>query len=158
MNNSASTDILSIIVRLFGLALLVIGLYIGIKVIFEAWHLYEQPQRIERFADAIEQGSNLDALLASVTNDKSSPPLEQSSTVTPVKTKKATPQLKMTYFLAWGIVVVLLMVIGSLASTAIKTGGQLALYDLQVKKIAKQLLTDAKKAEQHPEYQRFPKD
>jgi len=158
MSNSASTDFLSIIVRLFGLALLVIGLYIGIKVIFEAWHLYEQPQRIERFADAIEHGSNLDALLASVTSDKPPSLLEQSNTAVPTPAKKTTPQLKMTYFLAWGIVVVLLMVIGSLASTAIKTGGQLALYDLQVKQIAKQLLTDAKKAEQHPEYRQFPKD
>jgi hypothetical protein len=31
------------------------------------------------------------------------------------------------------------MVIGSLAATAIQTGGQLALYDLQVKQLAKQL-------------------
>jgi disulfide bond formation protein DsbB len=158
MSNSASTDLLSIIVRLFGLALLVIGLYIGIKVIFEAWHLYEQPQRIERFADAIEHGSNLDALLASVTTGKSASLPDQSGPATATKAKKTTPQLKITYFLAWGIVVVLLMVIGSLASTAIKTGGQLALYDLQVKQIARQLLTDAKKAEQHPEYRQFPKD
>ncbi len=150
MSNSASTDLLSIVVRLFGLTLLVIGLYIGIKVIFEAWHLYEEPQRIERFAEAIEQGSNLDSLLATISSDKPS--------TNPAQTSEALPQLKMTYFLAWGIVVVLLMVIGSLASTAIKTGGQLALYDLQVKQIAKQLLTDAKKAEQHPEYRQFPKD
>jgi len=150
MSNSASTDLLSIIVRLFGLTLLIIGLYIGIKVIFEAWHLYEEPQRIERFADAIEHGSNLDSLLATISSDKPSIGQPQSS--------QALPKLKMTYFLAWGIVVVLLMVIGSLASTAIKTGGQLALYDLQVKHIAKQLLTDAKKAEQHPEYRQFPKD
>lgn len=158
MSNSASTDLLSIVVRLFGLTLLVIGLYIGIKVIFEAWHLYEEPQRIERFADAIEQGSNLDALLASITTNKPASLSNQSNTVTQSKANKVTPQLKMTYFLAWGIVVVLLMVIGSLASTAIKTGGQLALYDLQVKQIARQLLTDAKKAEQHPEYRQFPKD
>tara|TARA_R110002111_G_scaffold33614_3_gene67351 strand:+ start:134 stop:586 length:453 start_codon:yes stop_codon:yes gene_type:complete len=150
MSNSASTDLLSIIVRLFGLTLLIIGLFIGIKVIFEAWHLYEEPQRIERFADAIEHGSNLDSLLATISSDK---PIAGQAQTSP-----ALPKLKMTYFLAWGIVVVLLMVIGSLASSAIKTGGQLALYDLQVKQVAKQLLSDAKKAEQHPEYRQFPKE
>ena len=85
MSNSASTDLLSIVVRLFGLTLLVIGLYIGIKVIFEAWHLYEEPQRIERFADAIEQGSNLDALLASITTNKPASLSNQSNTVTQTK-------------------------------------------------------------------------
>lgn len=140
MDNNNTTDILSIIVRLLGLAMMLIGLYIGIKVIFEAWHLYEEPQRIERFADAIEHGSNLDALLASVTTNKAIP----KSIDTPASdTTKTKPPLKVTYFLAWGIVVVLLMVIGSLASTAIRTGGQLALYDLQVKRFANQLLKQA---------------
>lgn len=37
------------------------------------------------------------------------------------------------------------MVIGGLASSAIKTGGQLALYDLQVKRFAQQLLDEARK-------------
>ena len=100
MSNSASTDLLSIIVRLFGLALPVTGLYLGIKVIFKAWHLYEEPQRIERFADATERGSNLDTLLASVTADKPASLSRQSNTVTPTKAHKITPQLKMTHFLA----------------------------------------------------------
>lgn len=140
MDNNNTTDILSIIVRLLGLAMMLIGLYVGIKVIFEAWHLYEEPQRIERFADAIEHGSNLDALLASVTTNKAIP----KSIDTPASSNiQSKPPLKVTYFLAWGIVVVLLMVIGSLASTAIRTGGQLALYDLQVKRFANQLLKQA---------------
>jgi hypothetical protein len=37
------------------------------------------------------------------------------------------------------------MVIGSLASSAIRTGGQLALYDLQVKHFARQLIAEARK-------------
>jgi len=49
-----------------------------------------------------------------------------------------------TYFLAWGIVVILLMVIGSLATAVIRTGSQLALYALQVKRFANQLLKEDK--------------
>lgn len=58
-SQSALTEVITIIVRLLGMVVLLVGLYIGIKVVFEAWHLYEEPQRIERFAKAIEQGSNL---------------------------------------------------------------------------------------------------
>ena len=142
MDNSNTTDILSIIVRFLGLIVLLVGLYVGIKVILEAWLLYEEPQRIERFADAIEHGSNLDAVLTAITVGKAIP--KQLKPEASTTSNNATPALKVTYFLAWGIVVVLLMVIGSLASAAIRTGGQLALYDLQVKRFAKQLLKEAK--------------
>jgi len=142
MDNSNTTDILSIIVRFLGLIVLLVGLYVGIKVILEAWLLYEEPQRIERFADAIEHGSNLDAVLTAITVGKAIP--KQLKPEASTTSNKTTPALKVTYFLAWGIVVVLLMVIGSLASAAIRTGGQLALYDLQVKRFAKQILKEAK--------------
>jgi Na+/proline symporter len=147
MANISSTDTLSIIVRTLGLIVLLVGLYIGIKVIFEAWNLYQEPQRIERFADAIEHGSNLDALIASVATSKAIPKQIDSDSQA-MKSKQTTPPLKVTYFLAWGIVVILLMVIGSLASAAIRTGGQLALYDLQVKRFANQLLKEAKSAKE----------
>ena len=147
MNNSASatTDFLSIVVRLLGLMMLLIGLFIGIKVIFEAWALYKEPQNIERFADAIEQGSHLDLMLAKFTahpkvNDR------ESVTQQPVEKAEASPEsLSLTYFLAWLIAVLLLMVVGGLASSAIRTGGQLALYDLQVKRFARQLIEEARK-------------
>ncbi|PCH64700.1 MAG: hypothetical protein COC04_03320, partial [Gammaproteobacteria bacterium] len=48
--------------------------------------------------------------------------------------------LRVSYFLAWIIAILLLMVIGGLASSAIRTGGQLALYDLQVKRFANELI------------------
>lgn len=141
---SNANDILAIFVRLLGLIVLLVGLYVGLKVIFEAWELYENPQRIERFADAIEHGSNLDALLASVVTSQSIPKQIDTDAKRQATAKQTTPTLKVTYFLAWGIVVILLMVIGSLASSAIKTGGQLALYDMQVKRFANQLLKQAK--------------
>lgn len=153
---SALTSTITAIVRLLGLLMLIVGLYAGIKVILEAWNLYDEPQRIERFATAIEQGSNIDSLLTSLTTPVPQPQpiqtelqdgdatMEKSTpSVTPSQTTK--PNVRMTYFLAWGIVVLLLMVIGGLASSAIRTGGQLALYDLQVKQFAQQLINEARK-------------
>ena len=144
MSQTSSTDILAIIVRSLGLILLLVGLFIGIKVTLEAWHLYEQPERIERFAEAIEKGSNLDALIASVA-ERNKIATQQPRAVSPTNNASPAnkPSLRISYFLAWGVVVVLLMVIGSLAATAIRTGGQLALYDLQVKQFANQLIKQA---------------
>ncbi|MDO7596734.1 MAG: hypothetical protein MUQ51_05790 [Pseudomonadota bacterium] len=149
MDNSAqdTTDFLSIVVRLLGLVMLLIGLFVGIKVIFQAWELYKEPQNIERFADAIEQGSHLDVMLAKFTPH---PKVNNSEAVTqqPLqKSETSTESLRLTYFLAWIIAVLLLMVIGGLASSAIRTGGQLALYDLQVKRFARQLIEEARKTD-----------
>ncbi|PHS71613.1 MAG: hypothetical protein COB23_01200 [Methylophaga sp.] len=142
-DQSKPTEFISIVVRLLGLAMLVIGLFIGIKVIFEAWDLYDQPQRIERFAEAIEQGSHIDSLIASLSPKliKKSPSNEQNSFSSP-SIENNDESLKITYFLAWFIAIILLMVIGGLASSAIRTGGQLALYDLQVKRFARLLMEE----------------
>ena len=146
MNNAASTtDLLSVIVRVLGVVMLLIGLFIGIKVICEAWDLYKQPQSIERFADAIEQGSHLDSMLAKFTPKPKATENDSDDRQSLQITDKNTDSLRLTYFIAWIVAIVLLMIIGSLAFGAIKTGGQLALYDLEVKRFARQLMTEARK-------------
>ncbi|MBL1320965.1 MAG: hypothetical protein COA63_007895 [Methylophaga sp.] len=143
-NTSKTTDFLSILVRSLGLIMLIIGLYVGIKVIFAAWELYDEPQKIERFADAIDHGSNLDSTISSLT----------ASTLNVKTTDAETPRsdivraddsLRVSYFLAWFLAVLLLMIISGLAMSAIRTGGQLALYDLEVKRFARQLIEEARK-------------
>ena len=62
--NEATQDIVSIIVRLSGLVLLFIGLWIAIQVFHEALSLYKDPGNIERVAIAIESGSNIDKSIA----------------------------------------------------------------------------------------------
>ena len=136
---SRTTETLAVIARLLGLVMLIVGLFIGIKVIFEAWSLYDEPQRIERFAEAIDQGSNLDNLITSFSQKTPSREsnVEQATAAQPSSQQQS---LRVSYFLAWIIAILLLMVIGGLASSAIRTGGQLALYDLQVKRFANELI------------------
>ena len=142
-DHSGTTDFLSVVVRLLGLLMLIVGLYVGIKVIFEAWNLYNEPQRIERFADAIEQGSHLDSLLTSFTEKAPSNEVNNEQAWQPKK-QQQNESIRVTYFLAWFIAIILLMVVGALASSAIKTGGQLALYDLQVKRFANLLMEEVR--------------
>lgn len=142
---SSTTDFLSVIVRLLGVVMLLIGLFIGIKVIFEAWDLYKHPQSIERFADAIEQGSHLDKMLAKFTSSSKDSQNEATAQQSLQKLETTTDSLRISYFIAWIVALFLLMIISSLAFSAIKTGGQLALYDLQVKRFARQLMAEARK-------------
>lgn len=59
------TRILNLVVRGFGLVLLLIGISVALMVITSAWSLYDDPKKIESFARAIERGSNLDLSLSS---------------------------------------------------------------------------------------------
>ena len=137
-----TTQITQLIVRIVGFILMFFGLWIGLKVINEAWSLYQQPQNIERLARAIEKGSNLDKALsaaeksptAGVPGDPEEARLASSARIREVNDALG---FRLSYFVAWVIGILLLMLVGRLAIAAIKTGGELALYDLQIKRFAK---------------------
>ena len=128
-----SMQITQFVVRAFGFLLMIVGLWIGLKVINEAWSLYTEPANIERIAIAIEKGSNLDKSLSSVRSGEDSSGSEVNSAL----------GFRLSYFAAWILAILLLMLIGRLAIAAVKTGGELALYDLHIKRFARQLVRDA---------------
>jgi hypothetical protein len=135
---------LSAAVRLIGVAVLCVGLWAGIKVIVEAWALYEQPQRIERLAAAIQAGSNLDGLIGNlVAADAQEGEVGDAA----ADARRAEPggTLRLSYFAAWFIALLLMFVIGTLAMTAVTTGGQLALYDLQVKRYSRAVIKEVRR-------------
>lgn len=134
-----TTNITHLIVRAAGFILMFVGLWIGLKTINEAWSLYQQPQNIERLARAIEQGSNLDKALTSKA-DVMNTDAEVNGQVREVNEALG---FRLSYFVAWVIAILLLMLIGRLAIAAVKTGGELALYDLQIKRFAKYLTEQA---------------
>jgi hypothetical protein len=122
--------------------LLFIGLWIAIQVFSEALALYKDPTNIERMATAIEAGSNI---------DKSIDPIQESllgeDEVTAdaeenvnANTKINGNGIRLSYFIAWVVDLLLLLLLARIALATIKTGGELALYDEQIKKFAKQLI------------------
>jgi biopolymer transport protein ExbB/TolQ len=129
------TEIAHAVVRACGFVLLAVGLWIALAVISEAWSLYQEPQKVERFAQAIEQGSHLDHALSSTSSGRTSaieenaPPTELS-TGTPATTNNPEGAgFRLSYFVAWIVIILLLMLIGRLAIAAVKTGGELVLYE-----------------------------
>lgn len=149
-----STRLLNLVVRGMGLVLLLTGLFVALLVISSAWSLYNEPQRIEAFARAVERGSNLDLTLSQSASagrrqletagiDEAA---SGSAAVTPAE-PEAQPVFRFSYFAAWLIVILLLLLIGRLAIAAVRTGGELALYDVQVRKLARALVREGARAE-----------
>jgi len=119
--------VIGLVVRLIGVALLCVGIAVALKVISEAFQLYNQPQVIERFAQAIDQGSNLDAVLAP-------DPTETSGAATSADSRTTQAPLRLSYFAAWVVVLMLLVVVSGIAMSVVATGGKLALGDLSLRK------------------------
>ncbi len=140
---------LPLFIRGVGLLVMMIGFLVAMTVIREAWALYKTPHHVARLADAIEKGSNLDRVLSPFTSAKpkiADERLELHPAVEPAMPDTLSETFRITYFIAWIIVLVILSLIGRIAIAAIKTGGELALYDLEVKQFAKTVLKEAKRA------------
>ncbi len=133
------TQLSQFVVRGFGFVLMLVGLWISLAVIAEAWSLYRNPANIERLAKAIEHGSHLDRALSRVgmadrnTLDDSASAADDTELL----------GFRMTYFVAWIIAILLLMLVGRLALGAVRTGGELVLHDAQIKKFARELVREA---------------
>ena len=151
---SRGTQIAHTVVRACGFVLLSVGLWIALAVIAEAWSLYQEPQKVERFALAIEQGSHLDRALANTTSGRALASEEDTpaelgarARVSPATGAAGNPEgasFRLSYFIAWILIILLLMLIGRLAIAAVKTGGELVLYDLHVKRFVRELLREVK--------------
>ena len=139
-----SQGVMALVVRFIGLFLLLAGLWVALQVLLEALELYRDPRRIERFAEAIEQGSNIDKSLVSFRNEiiteETGEPAEGS--VEP-QTVQPSANIRVSYFFAWMIVLLLLLLIARISLAAIKTGGELVLYDMQIKQFARALIRES---------------
>ena len=141
--NETSQDVLSVVVRMCGLLLLFIGLWIAIQVFSEALALYKDPTNIERMATAIEAGSNIDKSLIPIRDSLLGE--DETSTEYESKPEIKTDGFRISYFIAWVVDLLLLLLLARISIMAIKTGGELSLYDAQVKRLARQIVQASKK-------------
>ena len=138
------THLWQMVVRGFGFVLMLVGLWIALAVMLEAWSLYRTPAGIERMAKAIERGSNLDQSLARASRNASAPDEAANPTATASQAADTDSVLgfRLSYFVAWIIVILLLMLIGRLAIAAVKTGGELVLFDRHVQQLAREIVRE----------------
>ncbi len=152
-----SRDFLAFVVRAIGLILLLFGLWLSLEVLNEAWQLYHEPQRIERFAEAIEQGSNIDRNIAPLQLELPDRPGGEGNELDPYgrgdqrapETAAAEPQyrLSLAYYIAWVIALLLLLLLARIALGVVRTGGELVLYETQMKRFARELVRETVREE-----------
>ncbi len=143
--DDASKNIMSLLVRILGFFLLLAGLWVALHVLLTAQDLYEHPEKIERFAIAIEKGSNIDKTFVPIRRDSLIVENDPENSVQRYNGIKQRPtsigavNIRVSYFFAWAIALLLLLLIARISLTAIKTGGELVLFDMQIKKFARML-------------------
>lgn len=126
--------IASALARALGVILVTAGVWAAVIVIVEAWNLYSDPDSIQYFAKSLERASGLDELLASGTPAPRAPAGTGLSAVGPEAGPATEPNqirpgsLKLSYLFAWPLVVLLLLLIGKLASWAIEAGTRLVFH------------------------------
>ena len=146
--DDAGRNIMGFLVRILGLFLLLAGLWVALQVLLTTQDLYEHPEQIERFAVAIEKGSNIDKTLAPIRDnlivDRNSDGEVQNNTETTNRlSSTGTGNIRVSYFFAWVIALLLLLLIARISLTAIKTGGELVLFDMQIKQFARMLAKES---------------
>ena len=121
------------LVRAIGIILLLVGLWAGIQVLLEALGLYRDPVKIEQLSSAIERGSNLDKNLVQRSPDDTG---ENGGAKNPSTLNDHTSgqNLHLSYFAAWIIALLLLMLVAMIAFSSIRTGSELVLQDKQMKR------------------------
>ena len=136
-NGDSGTGWHTTFVRYTGILLLVIGIWTCISVLLEAFQLYREPAKIERLAAAVEKGSNLDKVLNTkaeiTTEDETSDQLRDYDDMT-------DQSFRLSYFAAWFIALMLLMLISTIGFSAIRTGNSLIFGDMQTRQLLHELV------------------
>lgn len=133
-------QLLAVLVRVLGLCFLVIGIGAAVIILREAWSLYQEPARIERFAAAIERGSNLDKIftLPASTSAEGEATGESSAPA-------ADTQLRLSYFAGWFLVLLLMLVASITAIAAVSAGGRLVLYDTDIRQLSRAVVKEVRR-------------
>lgn len=127
-----ANDMVILCVRTLGFLLLIAGLWVVLQVLSTAQDLYEEPDNIARFAIAIQKGSNVDNAFQLLDEN-----LGNATQQTGDKAINASNNsLKLSYFFAWVIVMLLFLLITRIALACARIGSELILFDMQIKKLA----------------------
>lgn len=141
-------QLLAVLVRLLGLCFLVVGIGAAVVILHEAWMLYQEPERIDRFALAIERGSNLDKIFA-LSGSESVKTGEPGDTApgasSPSAASADSTSLRLSYFAGWFLVLLLMLVASITAISAVSAGGRLVLYDTDIRQLSRAVVKEVRR-------------
>jgi len=143
-------QLLAILVRLLGLGFLVVGIGAAVIILNEAWMLYKEPARIERFALAIEHGSNLDKIFALSTSETVKTGAQgdtagSASSSSDAAESAGDVNFRPSYFAGWFLVLLLMLVASITAIAAVSAGGRLVLYDTDIRQLSRAVIKEVRR-------------
>ena len=143
-------QLLAILVRLLGLGFLVVGIGAAVIILNEAWTLYQEPARIERFALAIERGSNLDKIFAlggreTAKTGEQGDTAGESSPQSDANPSAASTNFRPSYFAGWFLALLLMLVASITAIAAVSAGGRLVLYDTDIRQLSRAVVKEVRR-------------
>jgi len=134
-------QLLAVIVRVLGLCFLVVGIGAAVLILHEAWMLYQEPERINRFALAIEQGSNLDKIFT-LSGGEAEVQAESGGGAPAPATGSS---LRLSYFAGWFLVLLMMLVASIVAISAVSAGGRLVLYDTDIRQLSRAVVKEVRR-------------
>lgn len=146
-------QLLAVLVRLMGLCFLVVGIGAAVIILREAWTLYQEPERIERFAAAIEHGSNLDKIFAlnggetsgSAGTGDQGQAADDASGQPATSGTEGSATFRPSYFAGWFLVLLLMLVASITAIAAVSAGGRLVLYDTDIRQLSRAVIKEVRR-------------
>ena len=153
-------QLLAVLVRLMGLCFLVVGMGAAVIILREAWTLYQEPVRIERFAVAIEHGSNLDKIFTldggeigqtgqtgqtAEQDNAAGEAAGDSSSQAAAPDAEASAHFRPSYFAAWFLVLLLMLVASITAIAAVSAGGRLVLFDTDIRQLSRAVVKEVRR-------------
>ncbi len=119
--------LIAFLIRTCSLLLFLLGIGVAGWGLDQAWTLYHEPAQIERFAKAVEHSSHIDQLLANAVRKGLA--TQEELAIPPLVQDGNEPEVfRISYFLAWIIAILLLLLITRIAFAAVSVGAKSALY------------------------------
>ncbi len=147
-SESASLPSLSFtpIIRCLGVLVLIFGLWAAYRVMQEAWYLYDNPKHVTTLAQTIATDSEIDQFSNSLAkmmdeayaNTMSNLPTQPGKE--PIKPTAKIVPVKFSYFVSWGIIIILLFLLAKIGYWAIVAGGKLAMHNEDQKEFIAEII------------------
>lgn len=139
------SNLFETIVRLVGAVIMIVGVVVALQVLRHAWDLFNDHASVVAFGEKIEKASNLNNAFNTLLGESLAEfRLHARQVFDPNNANNQQPAARfepwnLSYFVAWFVKILLLLLIARIGFWAMSEGGKLALVSLGERTLAKNM-------------------